>query len=100
MDPVQRVELYHFAAPLPAAFRPSWIPGFPQTENRCTLVRVITTDGLEGWSAGPSIGRERAGVPEEIRPPRTSKYVLIKVADDDAFGHVAEALRLHCIGRG
>jgi hypothetical protein len=43
---------------------------------------------------------ERAGVPEEIRPPRTSKYVLIKVADDDALEHVAEALRLHSIGRG
>lgn len=43
---------------------------------------------------------ERAGVPEEIRPPRTSKYVLIKVGNDDALEHVAEALRLHCIGRG
>ena len=47
------------------------------------------------------IGRlcERAGVPEDVRPPRTSKYVLIKVKDDDTLGHVAEALRLHCLGR-
>ena len=43
---------------------------------------------------------ERAGVPEDIRPPRTSKYVLIKVNGDEALDHVAEALRLHCIGRG
>ena len=42
---------------------------------------------------------DRAGVPEEARPPRTSKYVLIKITDDDTLGTVAEALRLHCIGK-
>lgn len=42
---------------------------------------------------------ERAGVPEDARPPRTSKYVLIKVKDDPTLETVAEALRLHCIGR-
>lgn len=42
---------------------------------------------------------ERAGVPEDARPPRTSKYVLIKVKDDTTLATVAEALRLHCIGK-
>ena len=42
---------------------------------------------------------ERAGVPEDARPPRTSKYVLVKVRDDTTLATVAEALRLHCIGR-
>lgn len=42
---------------------------------------------------------DRAGVPEETRPPRTSKYVLIKVTDDATLATVAEALRLHCIGK-
>jgi hypothetical protein len=42
---------------------------------------------------------ERAGVPENTRPPRTSKYVLVKVRDDDTLAAVAEALRLHSIGR-
>src|SRR5688500_3356681 len=42
---------------------------------------------------------ERAEVPEAARPPRTSKYVLIKVTDDETLGTVAEALRLHCIGK-
>jgi hypothetical protein len=42
---------------------------------------------------------ERAGVPEDTRPPRTSKYVLIKVRDDATLTATAEALRLHCIGR-
>ena len=42
---------------------------------------------------------ERAGVPEDARPPRVSKYVLIKVRDDATLDAVAEALRLHCIGK-
>jgi len=42
---------------------------------------------------------DRAGVPEDARPPRTSKYVLIKVRDDGTLDSTAEALRLHCIGR-
>ena len=74
---VARIELYHFASPLPATFRPSWIPGFPQNENRCTLIRVITEDGVEGWSAGPSIGKERAGIGGLIGP-----YLLGEDATD------------------
>ena len=66
--PVARVELYHFSAPLPATFRPSWIPGFPQNENRCTLIRVITEDGVDGWSAGPAIGKERDGLGNLVGP--------------------------------
>lgn len=42
---------------------------------------------------------DRAGVPEKARPPRTSKYVLIKVKDDPTLATIAEALRLVSIGR-
>jgi len=65
---VARIELYHFAAPLPATFHPSWIPGFPMNENRATLIRVVTENGVEGWSAGPAIGRERRGLGDLIGP--------------------------------
>jgi D-galactarolactone cycloisomerase len=65
---VARIELYHYASPLPATFRPSWIPGFPQNENRATLIRVVTEGGVEGWSAGPAIGRERAGLGHLVGP--------------------------------
>ena len=68
MTRVARIELYHFSSPLPATFRPSWIPGFPQNENRATLIKVITDDGIEGWSAGPAIGKERAGLGQLIGP--------------------------------
>ncbi|MBI2571706.1 MAG: mandelate racemase/muconate lactonizing enzyme family protein [Candidatus Schekmanbacteria bacterium] len=68
MTKVARIELYHVAIPLPATFYPSWIPGFPQTENRFDLIRVITDDGVEGFAAGSSMGRERAGLGNLIGP--------------------------------
>ena len=77
MSTVARVELHHVAVPLPATFRPSWIPGFPQTENRFTLLRVVTDDGVEGYSAGPAMGRERAGLGDLLGP-----YLLGEDATD------------------
>ena len=74
---VARVELYHYASPLPATFRPSWIPGFPQNANRATLLRVITEDGVEGWTAGPALGKERAGLGDLLGP-----YMLGEDATD------------------
>lgn len=65
---VATVELYHFAAPLPAPFHPSWIPGFAQRQNRATLVRVVTEDGVEGWSAGQAMSREREGLGTVLGP--------------------------------
>jgi len=77
MNEITRIELFHVAAPLPAKFYPSWIPGFPQTENRFTLIKVITKDGVEGYSAGPAMGRERAGLGELLGP-----YLLGEDATD------------------
>jgi len=74
---VARVELFHVAIPLPATFRPAWIPGMPSNENRFTLVRVTTDDGVEGYSAGPAIGRERAGLGDLLGP-----YLLGENATD------------------
>ena len=74
---VARIELFHVAIPLPATFRPAWIPGMPQNENRFTLVRVTTTDGIVGYSAGPAIGRERAGLGDLLGP-----YLLGEDATD------------------
>ena len=74
---VARVELFHVAIPLPATFRPAWIPGMPSNENRFTLVKVTTDDGVEGHSAGPAIGRERAGLGDVLGP-----YLLGEDATD------------------
>ena len=72
-----QIDLWHVAIPTPAPFYPAWIPGFPQTENRFTLVRLRTASGLEGWSAGTAMGRERAGLGELLGP-----YLLGERADD------------------
>jgi L-alanine-DL-glutamate epimerase-like enolase superfamily enzyme len=68
MTRIARIELYHVAVPLPATFYPSWIPGFPQTENRFDLIRVITDDGVEGFAAGAAMGRERDGLGAALGP--------------------------------
>lgn len=86
MSVVARIELYHVAIPLPAPFYPSWIPGFPQTENRFTLIKVITDDGVEGHSAGPAMGRERSGLGELLGP-----YLIGEEATD--IGLIQQRLR-------
>jgi hypothetical protein len=102
---------------------PEWLEEVSPPESRGTLagngaVEVIvgaqkvagflpTATGLSAYLYGNSdtevkrIERlcERAGIPEESRPPRTSKYILVKVRDDAGLTAVAEALRLHCLGR-
>ena len=59
---ITRIELYHVSVPLKEVFWPTWIPGYPQTHNRFTLIKLVTDDGIEGYSAGSAMGREREGL--------------------------------------
>ena len=68
MSKISCVELYHVRIPLDKPFYPSWIPGYPATDNRFDLVRIITEDGVEGYSAGPAISSERLGLGNLIAP--------------------------------
>jgi D-galactarolactone cycloisomerase len=86
MTAIRRIELYHVKIPLPETFYPSWIPGFPQTENRFTLIRVFTDDGVEGFSAGPAMSRERAGLGYLLAP-----YLLGE--DPTDIDHMQQRLR-------
>ncbi|MCP4201206.1 MAG: mandelate racemase/muconate lactonizing enzyme family protein [bacterium] len=74
---IDRIDLWHVAVPLPAPFRPAWIPGLVQNENRFDLIRLTTTSGIEGWSAAPRMGRERSGLGALLGP-----YFLGERADD------------------
>lgn len=74
---IERIDLWHVDVPLPKPFHPAWIPGFPQTSNRFTLIRLSTVSGLQGWSAAPAMGREREGFGELLGP-----YLLGERADD------------------
>ena len=62
MHKIERIELFHVNVPLRAPFYPSWIPGYPQTHARYTLVRLTTDTGLVGVSAGAAFGAEREGL--------------------------------------
>jgi L-alanine-DL-glutamate epimerase-like enolase superfamily enzyme len=59
---VERIELFHVAIPLAKPFYPAWIPGYPQTENRFTLLRLTTDDGVQGLAAGVAFEEEREGL--------------------------------------
>ncbi len=59
---ITSIELYHVSIPLKHTFWPTWIPGYPQTHNRFTLIKLVTDDGIEGYSAGAAMGREREGL--------------------------------------
>ena len=65
---IERIELFHVAIPLPEPFYPAWIPGYPQTVNRFTLMRLTTDDGLQGLAAGVAFERIEA-------PFGTSRYL-------------------------
>jgi D-galactarolactone cycloisomerase len=59
---VDRIELFHVAIPLPKPFYPAWIPGYPQTVNRFTLLRLTTDEGVQGLAAGVAFEQEREGL--------------------------------------
>ncbi|HDP79620.1 MAG TPA: mandelate racemase/muconate lactonizing enzyme family protein, partial [Spirochaetes bacterium] len=59
---ISKIELYHVSVPLKETFWPTWIPGYPQTHNRFTLIKLTTDDGIEGYSAGSAMGKEREGL--------------------------------------
>ena len=80
MSRVARIELFHVKVPLPATFYPSWIPGYPSNENRFTLIRVTTDDGVESISAGPAMSGERRGLGDLLGP-----YLLGEDATDIAL---------------
>lgn len=59
---ITAIELYHVSVPLKETFWPTWIPGYPQTHNRFTLIKIKTDEGIEGYSAGSAMGKERQGL--------------------------------------
>ena len=64
---INAIELYHVSVPLKETFWPTWIPGYPQTHNRFTLIKIVTDEGIEGYSAGSAMGKERAGLGDLLR---------------------------------
>ncbi len=65
---IEHIELYHVEIPLDEPFHPSWIPGYPQSNNEFTFVRIITDDGVVGESAGMTFGRAHGGYGNVVAP--------------------------------
>lgn len=65
---VHTVELFHVEVPTQETFHPAWLPAYPQTENRFTLLKVATKDGRYGVAAGPAFSREREGLGDLLGP--------------------------------
>jgi L-alanine-DL-glutamate epimerase-like enolase superfamily enzyme len=68
MPRIERLELFHVAVPLTSPFYPAWIPGYPQTESRFTLLKLTTGDGVVGWAAGNAFENERQGLGSLLGP--------------------------------
>ena len=66
MPVVDPVEPFYVSAPLPAPFSPAWVPGPPRGVIHFYLVRIATDEGVEGWSAFPAAGHERAGIGDGV----------------------------------
>jgi len=64
MGKIERIELYHVEIPLEKPFYPSWIPGYPQTHNKFTLIKLFSSDGAVGIAAGTAFNKEREGLGE------------------------------------
>jgi D-galactarolactone cycloisomerase len=61
------VEAYLCRFPLPEAFFPAWIPGLPEMNNSLLLVRLLTDEGIDGFTATPAFLGELKGVPELLK---------------------------------
>jgi D-galactarolactone cycloisomerase len=64
---IERVDAWMCHYPLPATFQPSWTPGIPSTQCSGTVFRLVTDDGLEGYTGGLLVAEEAKGVVDLLR---------------------------------
>ncbi|MDP2122386.1 MAG: mandelate racemase/muconate lactonizing enzyme family protein [Hoeflea sp.] len=91
MQVIDQIELYHVTSPLPAPFAPSWMPGTIRTSVTFYLVRFITDDGVEGWSAFTGAGRERVGLGHMLAD-------LFLGQDPEDIDRLAERIHIMAVG--
>lgn len=61
------VEAYLCHFPLEAPFYPSWIPGLPQMNNSCLVIRLLTDEGIDGITASVAFAGELRGTPDLLK---------------------------------
>jgi len=65
---IAEVEGYLCHYPLAETFYPTWIPGYPQTQNSCLILILRTDEGIEGYCAGVAFLDEVKGLVSLLRP--------------------------------
>ncbi|MDY6916364.1 MAG: mandelate racemase/muconate lactonizing enzyme family protein [Chloroflexota bacterium] len=65
---IVEVDAYLCHYPLPDTFKPTWIPGYPQTRNSCLIMVARTDEGIEGYCASVGFLDETRGLVSLIRP--------------------------------
>ena len=68
MSKIRQIEVFYVSIPMPALFYPAWIPGYPQKDSSFAVIRVLTEDGIEGFSTAPVFGKEHKVVTQLIGP--------------------------------
>ena len=91
MSVIDRIELWFATVALPAPFSPAWIPGGTRSKYGFCLIRLVTDEGVEGWSAFPASGRERAGLGDPLAD-------LFLGRDPTDIEQVHERLKILAIG--
>jgi D-galactarolactone cycloisomerase len=91
MATVDSIELYLVQTPLPAPFAPSWVIKGTRQSSVYNVIRVRTSDGVEGFSAFSASGRERAGIGDGLA------YLLLG-KDPTDIDHILEMLRIPAYG--
>jgi D-galactarolactone cycloisomerase len=58
---IERIDAWICHFPLPAPFRPAWVPGLVSETNSCVVYRLLTDDGLEGLAGWVAFADEARG---------------------------------------
>jgi len=58
---IDRIDAWICHFPRPEPFRPSWVPGLADPNNSCVVYRLVTDEGLEGYSAFIAFADEAKG---------------------------------------
>jgi L-alanine-DL-glutamate epimerase-like enolase superfamily enzyme len=58
---IDRIDAWICHFPWPQPFSPSWVPGLASPANSCVVYRVVTDEGIEGYSAFVAFADEARG---------------------------------------
>src|SRR5260221_3736226 len=58
---IERIDAWICHFPFPEPFKPSWVPGLASPANSCVIYRLVTDEGLEGYTAFIAFADEAKG---------------------------------------